>query len=275
MAIRMLKGRNRDVLDAIVTARDTRVAPDRSDIAKQPAEDVDIMNRVLDECPAAGSFEAPAPAARVVAPDGEELVVAQVGSEQGTKLRAGHQVLHHGEHWRVSQHESDLVHDAGRFDGGDHLAHLIERLREGFFAEHMETPPSRLDHQRGVLGRFGAYVHGVEPGQGQQFLRVGRDAARPGDRREPFRAGDVAVADRCVLSGHELGTQRSAEVSGVKAADVAAADEADDGNWHGTSRGEEICVHFTGGLPPLGERPRATTDTRTRPPAEGITWGRK
>ena len=82
MAAGVLERGERDIFDTGLVGGVAGVAAHCRDLAEQPAEQVDIVDRVLDERAATCSFEAAAPGAAVVAPDGEELVVAQVGGEE-------------------------------------------------------------------------------------------------------------------------------------------------------------------------------------------------
>lgn len=62
----------------------------------------------------------------------------------------------------------------------------------------------------------------------------------------------------------------------MEAANVTTSDEADDGFWHGALASRGIFRAFYGGLAE-GWRmePEIPRNSETRPPAEGITWGRK
>ena len=103
--------------------------------------------------------------------------------------------------------------------------------------------------------------------------------SRPGEftRIEIPRSLELSIANRDVFAGHEFSAQGAAQVSGVEAANVAAADESDDRFGH------EFSQSLSGILPsfygPLAHRrgtdSNGTRYSVTRPPAEEITWGRK
>src|SRR6185437_7985667 len=94
----VLKGRQRHIFDALLIGRVPGVAAHRSNLAEEPPEEVDIVDRMLDQRAATGSFEVAPPGASVLASNGEELVVAEVGGEQRTQPGFRNQRLDHGEH---------------------------------------------------------------------------------------------------------------------------------------------------------------------------------
>lgn len=63
----------------------------------------------------------------------------------------------------------------------------------------------------------------------------------------------------------------------MKTAYVAAPNETDDGDWHGTSRRGrgDFARILRGACPLMAIGNEARPILASRPPAEGITWGRK
>ena len=270
MAAFVLKSRERDIFDTGPVAGVARVATDGGDLAEEPAKEVNIVDRVLDEGATAGLLNIGAPGTAVMAVVGEELVVPQMGRQERAQGRLRKEILHDREDGRVAQDEPHLVDDSRGFHIGHHLADRLERLRERLFAEDVEPTPGGLRDERRVLGGLRADVDGIQAWVVEERPWRIRHRGRAGEAGEVRGTRRVAVADGVVEAGDVFRAERPAQVAGMEAADMATADESDDGFGHGNSwgrAGRAIYNDFTCGLPNCGEtlpEDGRYSDTRAR-----------
>ena len=103
-----------DVVDARVPEAVGGVGRDGDRITEQPAQDVDVVDRVLDQRAASGRGDVLAPGRSVLPLDREVLVVAQRGRERAAVATGPDELGRAREHRRVAQHQPDLVRHAAR-----------------------------------------------------------------------------------------------------------------------------------------------------------------
>src|SRR5450759_769102 len=93
----------------LVTGRD--VGSHGRRVSEQPAENVDVVDGVLEEGPAAGTRDVGSPFGRVDPLDREVLVVAEDDGERASVPATGHLVDEGLEDRRVAQDQANLVRD--------------------------------------------------------------------------------------------------------------------------------------------------------------------
>ena len=169
--------------------------------AEHPAQHVDVVDRVLEQRPAARLVHVGAPCRRVEALDREVLVVPEDGREGSAVLALGDEVGRGPEHRRVPQHEADLVRDVSK-DTGKALG-VRQCRREGLLAEDGAGSPPRRAHRLEVRRRPRAHPHDVDLGDQLGKLLAGTRVVMTGDAGGAFvvrveRSHHARVDKACV-----------------------------------------------------------------------------
>ena len=197
---------------------------DVGDVAEEVADQIDHVDRVLDEGAAALFVAARPPANGLAAVEKVDLHVAWSA--------LGQQLDHLLRRRVVAAHEAHLRNDAGGFDLTGELDGLGHVEADGFFDEDSDVPVDGAGDLVGVQRRWQVDVEGVELFALEHFVMVGIGC--PGAEGGGL-LGEGFLAD--VTEGAELDIARldqrgqSGKV-GVDA-DVSEADKADVGYGHG------------------------------------------
>ncbi|PPH85741.1 hypothetical protein C5C82_11725 [Rathayibacter sp. AY1D5] len=193
-------------------------AAHRGHLAEEPLQEVDGVDRLVHQHPAAALGPHPAPGA-------VEVVAGSAVPEHGRGRTchgtqgAGRQQLAEALHGRVvAVLEADADARPAPLGRGDHLLALGDGGGERLLEEHRDAAVQGRDRQRGVRAVRSADVHDVGADGVEHPDRLGEARHRVplGGRGEPARVG---VADR-----HQLRAGCGADRREVDGGDVAAAD---------------------------------------------------
>ena len=221
------QGHGRDVLDALMACMVRGPRRHRAHLAEAGAQDVDVVDGVLDEAAAAGLHDVGPPPGRVGPPDREVLVVAEHGRHGGAQRPTPDEVAQRPEDRRAAQHEAAL---AGHTGGGHRVDECggpgqvpIERL----LAEQGAAGGQRLVHGAPVRRRRRADPDGVAAGRhlaGTADDGRGAGTQAVGEGLGPPRALVVDGHDRRV---DDAAVDHRLEAETVRPGDEARSDEAD------------------------------------------------
>ena len=195
---RELQSHGGQVLDALVAGEIGGAPRHLGHLSQAEAQDVDVMDGVLDQASSAGHGHVAAPRRAVQALDREVLVVAKDRRHGRAELVRGEQVPQGPEHRGGAQHQADLGGHAGT---GDHVGQCLGAGQvgcEGLLAEHRAprghggldggaVGGGRRAHPHGVHA-FEHLVHARRPPRHRAPPRTprrvpGRGRARPRSRR--------------------------------------------------------------------------------------------
>ena len=188
------QGDGGQVLDPLVPGEVSGPGRDLPDLAEAEAQDVDVVNGVLDEAPPARLLHVRSPFGGVVALDGKELIVSEDGRHGSAQHSAGDKVAQGTKHRGAAQDQAAL---GGQPRGRRRLGHRPGARQvaiERFFTEH-----------RAPLGEGGIDGLAMGRGRGAHPDHIGPLAPprshRPPTRRRlhPRRRGSLgpgAAADR-------------------------------------------------------------------------------
>jgi hypothetical protein len=148
-------------LDAAVEAVG-RAGVDALDVAGQPEEHVDVVDRLVDEGPAAVERPGAAPCRAVVVLGRPPPLHGHAPQHQVTESSASHR----GPHRRRMRLESSLVDDAegdpGALAGVDHLVGAPQAHLDRLLDEHVLAPLGRRDRVVAAQSTWGAEDDGVD-----------------------------------------------------------------------------------------------------------------
>ena len=137
-------------------------ADDRVHVAEAEAQDVDVVDGVLNQAPAAGLGDVGPPLRGVGALNREVLVVAEHAGHRRTQRPALHQVAQRPEHRRAAQHQAALAGHAGRAATASTSCRGAGQVHvERLLAEHGAPGGKRLVHRAPMRRRRRADPDGI------------------------------------------------------------------------------------------------------------------
>ena len=180
----------RQVLDALVAGMVRRPRRHRVHLAEAEAQDVDVVDGVLNQAAAAGLGDVGPPLRRVGALNREVLVVAEDGRHRRAQRPAPHEVAQRPEDRRAAQHEAALAGHAARRPRRRRAPSRRARSRSSGFSQNTAQPAARASSTAprwadvGVQTQTASQRAADLPGVGDDDRAVGTDARR----RRPGRA---------------------------------------------------------------------------------------
>ena len=208
-------------LDAMV-GQSRRLGHDRLDVAHQPVQEVDVVDRLVHECPAAVEVPGAPPAARVVILLGSPPLHVGVSQGQAAESATCDGLLEANVGRREPRREDRAEANAGRFAGLDDRVAPRQRDLQRLLDDHVLAGAGRLDGRISMGAAGSANADDIQPRVRKHRVQVVIDRAAV-----PGHPGDLlGVGPGAAEGGHHAGAGYLVDRPGVKLGDHPAANEA-------------------------------------------------